>query len=1418
LILHYKIFNGSSADSGIALTLPNMHNNLLYESNDNVIVEDVDSLPDDDLSVPVNKHDTEDQQVAVLDEGACSARLDTSCLQYSSVESSAMVKDFAYGHEHPGGIQGESPSQDDREVYKGETVAPASCLFKDDTEPSNTGSCEEHHELIEMEDTLECGKIVVTEESTTSRFADGLVLAEITDAAKYSDKAEVLATEEDCRHDVQFQSSSPFSEEMETVEATCRNLGSLDESREHISKQSVLQTDDIPFNEIETAGEKCSETDAVHLLSSAHFPEESDCEERLLEEASLNAEVLSGFNNYDEDGSVSLKNAEILSEFNHSNEDGAVSLKNNAAKKQPENVDQDLAWVVATLDSSFDTVKKRDADQDLVCDLSAQDSISTNPFMDPAYITSHAQICPFPTMDYQPRFPEEEDFLPELLIQHDSVGAASDSLWEPATPPDEAPLPSEVMTEEDFRSFYHEYHEINFTAGTGSCHGESTSDSNNISNSFVATESDWDCHTSVQPVKLDQETSNGSKFSSQTQHAEYSSATVAHADTSMPFSIKKDLEDETPEVDSHVKSHDSLSEISSQTQHAEYSSATDAHADTSMSFSIKKDLKDETPEVDSHIKSHDSLSDNRIPEDILSAPMGLQQEQHNLCAVDSHSSSVLFDKEKTNEENCSPSSNIVAVKEYLKNHASLVPLSSANENISELDVPPSNAVPVELEAGAHVLDEHNKDVPFCISDELDSLNDPQFSIDEDKNCPEISVLRTSFGTENDSKCFPSSEHGSQTALSTSLDDTTVELEGHPVGNAIVLDQDPEVCVPLGLDAQIIPCSSADEKIYEHEHTSLSSSVLVDLDSEDHVLGDRDFCGTPCSLVKYTVDESEAAGQNSVLSEEQEQDAHTSPVLDSQIGSCSFNMDKVGEIDGPPSCNVQVESEDSNCPTEFDSQTAPCSSSSAVLADRTVLTPIMPSTDNGSYENPQKPPPLPPLQWRLGRPRLGLLNTRGCMPESARRADPILQASNQEIDTGLGLLDQTNRSLEPVSSQGIKEDMDKSSMIIDDNDRNIEFRGVSPTVAETDMAGPFSEASENLKQQEHMSSSAIGVEEHLDDNTGVISKTGLEQHLDDNIAVVSKTGVGKHLDNSGITHGTNLYPTNPSLPFPTYEPLDHHLHTLSSDTKEKNEHPMHTHPATLEDDGSVNVHNVSVDMVSTSKEGHIYESRCYQQAEHCEPLSETLEHNGHISNAPQDNKSISYQFITSGALSGSTNRSAQDSLLEEENNQERQTLREQNPESSEDSPLEDSMPVAESMATQDCPNDRHNLEREKMNQPSRPGPVVDGLDEGSNVPSEQPPVMGWTIGPQMLHPNYGTSIEERLSPPNSTDNHLILKPISIRNIPRNPLVDAVAAHDRNSVFGLLHFELFFYRVALMFPALNLSHLFADAEGLRTYNPN
>uniref|UniRef100_A0A0A9AU30 Protein SCAR n=1 Tax=Arundo donax TaxID=35708 RepID=A0A0A9AU30_ARUDO len=914
------------------------------------------------------------------------------------------------------------------------------------------------------------------------------------------------------------------------------------------------------------------------------------------------------------------------------------------------------------------------------------------------------------------------------------------------------------MTEEDFRSFCHEYHEIEFTADTEGCHGEPASGSKNRSNDFVDSEPDFPCSVSALPVELDQAACVHSKFGS---------------------------------------------------RHAEYSSATDIQANTSMPFYAKEDLEDETLGVDSHLKSHEPFSDNRSSElDMRSVPVNLQQEQHDLSGVDSHNSSRLVDKEKTTEEFCSPSSNNVLVRKDLEIRANFVPHSSINENVGELDVPPSNGAPIEPEVGVHVLDEYdNKDVPCCsISEELDVITSskpvldqgsevcasgefdspvvPPSSVDENKDNLEASAFRTSFGAEQELECCMSGEHDSQTVLPFSLDEKFDELDGPPLNNAVVLDQEPEVCVPSGLDSRIIPYSSStDEKTYEPDFPPLESSLLVDPESEDHVSGGLDSQVTPCYLVKDMADESEAAEPNSVLPEELKQEAHATLELDSQVAPCSLNDDKGGEIDGPPSCNVWVESEkESDCSTEFDSQTAPCSSNSAVLGETTALTPVMPSTEevyqlspgppptipfqNDSYEDPQKPPPLPPLQWRLGRPRLGLLSTKSHMPEPARRTDPVFQASSEEMDATLGLLDRTDRSIEPVSSQVIKEDKYQNSMI-DDNDRNVEFGKLSTILAVTDVPRtehglPFSEGSENIRQQGPMSSPAIGVEEHSDD-TGVTSTTGVEEHLDD----------------SGVTHGTDLYASNPLFPFPTYEHQGPEPCTLSSDT----EHPSLTHPAASEDDKSVDGYNTAGSMVSTSTTVHVSENRCYQQDQCGESFSENPDHKEHITNASED-KSVKQQPSTSEEPSDTANHSAPGSLLEEGNNQEKQ-----NAKSSENKPG-GSLPSAESMAIQDYPHDEHNLEREKMQQPSGPGPFVlwpgdrnnfaSGLDEDSSVHADQPPLMGWTVGPQMIHPKYGILIEESQFVPNITDNHLIRKPISIKNIPRNPLVDAVAAHDRSSM--------------------------------------
>ncbi|WVZ61017.1 hypothetical protein U9M48_010957 [Paspalum notatum var. saurae] len=1324
--------DGHMHQDGIAPKHSSIHNNLLYESYDDDITEDMHSLLDDGLSDPFNKHVEEDPQVLVLEEGFCPTSLNTckdgsmqapvrsslstpfnkhvaedhqivvpeeetcptsvNTCKDNSLQASALASDFNVAPKLPESIPGLLPSQ---EEIKTGTEPLEICVPL----PNTSNSFVEQHELAETKEVEEDGKFVVAEESTTSGFADDMVPPEeFIDASIYTEKAEVLATEsteEGSRHDVQVQSSSPSREELETVETIPRNLGPVDESREHISELSVLQTHNIPPTEIETTGEKCSDRDDIHFLSLAQLPVDSDYQEELLEEASHNAEVLS------------------LCDLN---KDGAGSLESDTVEKQPVNVDQDLAW-----------------------GMPAQDPCSTNPFMDPAYMMSHT-LYTSPCMSGQPCFPEQQDFLSELLIQRDSMGGAADSLWEPATPPDEVPLPSEVMTEEDFRSFCHEYHEIDFSDGTEGFHSEPASDSNNMSNDFLVSESDFPCSNSALPMKLDQEACAHSMFCSQS---------------------------------------------------AECSSAMD------LKISSGKDLKDETPGADSQLKSHDFFSDNRSPElDVLSGPVDLEREQHGLSGVDSHNSSPLLDKEQTDEEYCFPLSNVVEVKQKLEICADLVPHSFINEKGDGLDLP----VPVEPEIRActsYGFD--SQEVPCSTSEKNESLQGSEVYASDEFDCPvipsssgdenidnlEASTSETSFRAQHESEYCTLGKHDSQTVPSPLPDENIDELDGPPLSNCNMLDRESEVCVRRGLDAKIAPCIT-DDNMHELDLLSLSSSVLVDRESEDHVPDEHDFQVTPCSLVKDKVDESEDAQPNHDLPEELDQEAHAPHELDFEAAPYSLNDDKVGEIEVPPSCNGWVESvTEPDCSTEVDSQTAACSSNSIVLTDTAALTstPAMPSTEetyqsspgmppsvqpqNDSYEDPQAPPPLPPLLWRLGRPRLGFLSRKDCMPESARRIDPVFQASSQAVDTRLGLLDQTDRSIEPVSSQAIKEDKCQSSLACD-NDQHVEFRRFSTRITVTDVARtehcfPFSVASE---EQRCISSSATGVEEHLD------------------AGVTSATADGEHQDDSEMTVGIALYSLDPLFSLPAYQQQDPELRILSSDTRENSECPSQPHPAPSEDDQST---DAAGSMESTSRKEHVSENRCYQQPQHDEPSSETADHEEHITNASEG---VKHQSDTSEAPSHIPKHSAPGTPLKEGNSQESQILQEQNVESSKDDQPGVSLRSLEPMAPQDYPHDECNLERENRHQASRLGPQVEWsdnksklasvLDEGSYTQAEQPPVMGWTVGPQMLHPKYGISVKESEYEPNITENHLIRKPISIKNIPRNPLVDAVAAHDRSSM--------------------------------------
>jgi hypothetical protein len=1326
--------DGCSVDSGIAPEYSGTCNNLPCESYDDEIAEDMHSLLDDGLSTPFNNYAAENNQIVVLEGGACPSSLNSH--KEDSEQAPAMDRDLSDVQEFPVIIQG-VPSQEETEAHAVETLAPVSCVVSADTEPvgisvllapntssppDNSGSCAEQHALSEMEDIVEAGKVVVAEESTTSRFADDMVHPEdFIDDATYTGKTHIL-TEEASRHDLQLQHNSPLRDGLATVEATDRNLGEVDASREHISKERIVETDIIPhLNEMPT-GEKCSDGDEV--LSAAHFPLEFDYQEELLEESSHNAKVHS------------------LCDLD---KDGTVSLKRNTLGGKPEDVaDQDLAW-----------------------GMPYQDSTNTNPFMDP--VLSHTQNYPSSSASCQPCFPEEQDFLSELLVQHGNIGAAAVSLWEPATPPDEAPLPSEVMTEEDFRSFCREYHEIEISAASEGCHNEPASDSNIISNASLVNESDFPSSVSALPVKLDQEAYAHSKFGSQC---------------------------------------------------AERSSTMDIQGTTSVNFSGQENRKGEIPGVVSQLKSDASFNVNRSSEtDMLSFPVDLQQEQ--LSGIDSHSSSPLSDKEKTNEGCCSPTSDVVEVKQDLEIHANLPPHSFINETVDKLGV----AVQVEPEI-AHAVDDHdNQDTPCCSTSENDdplmgkpvlvqesevfTFGEfdypivPSSSIDEIEDNQEVSDSRTYVRTEQESECCTSGELNSQITRSPLLDEKIDKLDC-PLSNDAILDRESEVCGPSGLDSRIALCSSTDENGHELDPPPLSSSVLINPESEDHVLGDTSSQVTMCSLVKDKIDESEDPQPNHNFPEVG-QEAFASSELDFQVAPCPLNDDKVGEIEAPPSCNGRKESEkETDCSIESDSQSAPCSSNSPVLVDTRVLTSVLHSNEeinhlspgpppaaqfqNDSNEDPQAqaPPPLPPLQWRLGRPRLGLLSRKGSMPEPARSIDPVFQASSQDMGIRLGSLDQPYRSIEPVTSQAIKEDTHQSSLL-DDSDQNVEV-GLSTSytvtgVARTEHYWPFSEASENIKGPEHISSSFNG---NLD--AGVISATTDEEHLDD----------------SGVTHGAALYSSDPLLRLPADEQQEPQLCTLFADTQETTVHPSHVHPAASENDKSVDAGGI---MESASTKGPDYENSCYQQPQHVESFSETSDYGDHIAIASVEG--VKHQSDTSEALSDTLKHSAPGTLLKDGNSKGSQILQEQNMGSSEDNQSGGPLLSLESVAPQDYQRGEYNLETENRHQPSNPGPLVawpgdknyffSSLDEASIVHAEQPPVMGWTVGPQMIHPKYGISAEESQFEPNITDNHLIKKPISIKNIPRNPLVDAVAAHDRSSVVCLPHVDIF-SMCAVMIPVL------------------
>jgi hypothetical protein len=685
-------------------------------------------------------------------------------------------------------------------------------------------------------------------------------------------------------------------------------------------------------------------------------------------------------------------------------------------------------------------------------------------------------------------------------------------------------------------------------------------------------------------------------------------------------------------------------------------------------------------------------------------------------------------------------------------------------------------------------------------------------------------------------CVPVCDKIDGQGAATSTSDTEVEqgweacespeLDTPPSSNDLVEKE--AVCVPGELDSKITSVSLPDENIDKLSGPPLSGSMLVENESEDHVSGDPDsqispyssvngkivgpgaatsvigtnaelgweacsspeldsqiapwplsyhgvseLDGSPSSNIQMEAEDgsyyspefdSRIALYSSVNDTEVEQgwEPCASPELDFQIAPCSLSQAKVGELDGPSLSSVQVEAENgSYCSPEFDSQIAPGSSNSGALAERSTMTstsvmpqencwdsPVPPQTkplQSLSSDDLEKPPPLPPLQWRLGRPRLGLPSTGHCMPDPVTRTTS-LPALSQDIDNTLGSLDRMTEPAGSVSSEDIKEGYQSS--MVDYNDQRAESGKTSTFPTVTDVARehdrPFSEAFGNIKHEGHVTSSQMEAEEHPND--------------------------------SGITeHVTNQQ--------------DPKQHLVYSDISDITEHLSHPDPAASEDDKRVDDHNTAgsahIYTVSSSAPEHVPENGSYQERQHGESFSGTSDNEEHSSNASYEQNNLKDQSsITSGVPSDTTKHTGSSSALEEGNSQESQ-LQEYDVENREGGLSEDPSFSAERTASEDYPHDEHNLAREIIHQPnlSRPSNTskyLGGLGEGSYTLAEQPPVMGWTVGPQMLHPNYGISMEGIQFEPEITDHRQTRKPISVRNIPRNPLVDAVAAHDRSTV--------------------------------------
>ncbi|XP_072995509.1 SCAR-like protein 1 [Typha latifolia] len=423
--------------------------------------------------------------------------------------------------------------------------------------------------------------------------------------------------------------------------------------------------------------------------------------------------------------------------------------------------------------------------------------------------------------------------------------------------------------------------------------------------------------------------------------------------------------------------------------------------------------------------------------------------------------------------------------------------------------------------------------------------------------------------------------------------------------------------------------------------------------------------------------------------------------DSEPKFHSFSSDeKANELEIPPQNNSISKEQEQEASVSSDPQLSPSSSTPNISAtipmpfpsnligtsENTFQLSSIPQSEEPistvSLEDLEKPPPLPPLQWRMGKLRPSSLPANDSFFEPVSGTNPFSEPSGSDKKHGLSLL-----------AQG---EMVLSTKIFSS------LPALEVEHLQHGLLDPEGEKTQHLRLSEFPP--IVDVESRQQDN--LFPERKIEHPMENE----------KHIYDYDALGGLALQPSNPFIALPALQDENsQHLPLLQGE-----EFP------TLQDKNS------HVDLLLRNSD---LSSSQDSQHDDREKLP-TLECKS------------SYLYVSSEA------KRSQDSSND--------TL------------------SSDREITQHLDLVLHGVDLEDGK-----GSYSTGACEGPIGQHLKSSVSGWTAGPQMPYPGYATSIEENPFAqydvvPTTEDEKLNKKPYSIRNRPRNPLIDAVAAHDRSTL--------------------------------------